>query len=706
MRYAKWIVHSVLLFTVPSVALSPQARPPVRTIQNQEPLQIASSLSYDDILHLIEDLESGELEKRCSEADLERVNHFFANLARQGVLPNEMEEAFVLENDIQELLYGEDNSYEYPFSFDEENDYLLIPAFLYGQGEVVLCKSWIHKKWDQAKHFVKKHKKAIIIAAAAVVAAAVVVGIVAAVSAASAAAAGAAASGSEGEEKKDEPASAPPTSSEPPLDPSSEASNLNVEEQISSFKESVAKEHFFQTSDNSTQQGELSLEENGRALGSLFAHESIPKGTSDTALDFGHREIDQKFATDYASLYADPNVDTDFTTLVFQIRGEKALESGYLQQAVQDFGRAIELGSTSPLPYLERGVAYFGLGDYDRSLEDYRQYTSQTPKTHSLSVSDFSLGFAKGLPKGIYDSGEGLFLFLSDLVTHPVHTGAQMWDALTLLSKLVSSEQWDALSELLAPEVCHLVTEWDTLPSNERGELAGYAFGKYGSDIAIPGTLAKAFSSGLKGAQEISRVCKSLQTVEQNLLLESVAGLENSEKIREFIQNTHRTATLADELGFTTRDMAQLKRAGSLEQTLATTFENIANQPALLKSVQRFKKAEAFLEPYSKGFMSETQAKELIRQAGIQTFSRPEGIPESFRVKLSNNGAGMKYVHPKNDQTYVRVMPGKPHSPFPNQQKPYVVQMKDGKTFDKFGNVVLSNSPEAHIPLEEFIYRD
>jgi|GEM_PF-2966978 len=28
--------------------------------------------------------------------------------------------------------------------------------------------------------------------------------------------------------------------------------------------------------------------------------------------------------------------------------------------------------------------------------------------------------------------------------------------------------------------------------------------------------------------------------------------------------------------------------------------------------------------------------------------------------------------------------------------------MKDGKVFDKHGNVVLSESPEAHIPLEEF----
>lgn len=50
-------------------------------------------------------------------------------------------------------------------------------------------------------------------------------------------------------------------------------------------------------------------------------------------------------------------------------------------------------------------------------------------------------------------------------------------------------------------------------------------------------------------------------------------------------------------------------------------------------------------------------------------------------------------------------MPGKPHSPFPYQRNPYVTQMINGETIDKFGNIVSSKSPEAHIPLEEYIYR-
>ena len=104
--------------------------------------------------------------------------------------------------------------------------------------------------------------------------------------------------------------------------------------------------------------------------------------------------------------------------------------------------------------------------------------------------------------------------------------------------------------------------------------------------------------------------------------------------------------------------------------------------------------------------MSESQARGLIHQAGVRTLPRPQGIPENFRVRVSDKGAGIKYVHPHHNHTSIRVMPGKPHSPLPYQQKPYVNHTRDGKALDKFGNIVKSDSPESHIPYEQFVYRD
>jgi|GEM_PF-741359 len=67
---------------------------------------------------------------------------------------------------------------------------------------------------------------------------------------------------------------------------------------------------------------------------------------------------------------------------------------------------------------------------------------------------------------------------------------------------------------------------------------------------------------------------------------------------------------------------------------------------------------------------------------------------------------GTEYSHPTQQRTSVRVMPGKPYSPCPRQQNPYIVHIKNGMTLDKFGKVVPSDSLEALIPSDEFVYRD
>ena len=49
-------------------------------------------------------------------------------------------------------------------------------------------------------------------------------------------------------------------------------------------------------------------------------------------------------------------------------------------------------------------------------------------------------------------------------------------------------------------------------------------------------------------------------------------------------------------------------------------------------------------------------------------------------------------------------MPGKPHSPLPCQQKPYIKQKVHGHYVDKEGNIVSGEISESHIPVEEFNY--
>lgn len=387
-----------------------------------------------------------------------------------------------------------------------------------------------------------------------------------------------------------------------------------------------------------------------------------------------------------------------------QIRGENALALGHYNKAVHDLGKAIETNPSDPLPYLERGAAHFGLGEYDRSLADYQQFTSQTESPHPHSVSEFCLGFTKGLPKGTYESGEGLFLFLVDFAKHPIQTSKQAFDSITTLADLVRRDEWGAVAEALSPEMHQLVTQWDTLSSSQRGELAGYAVGKHGADILIPGALAKVASKSVKSAQELAAVCKNLQIAHETLILETAAGIGDSAKIAEVLEAGQKTAFFAEELGFAAREAGQLKQAGILETTVANHYDSL--NISMQESIALHKRAQDILKPYSKKPMPEAKVRELIHETGMPTFSRPNGIPEDFLVMVADKGGGMEYVHPTNNHIRVRVMPGKPHSPNPSQQKPYVVQQKSGQAFDKHGNLILPEKTEAHIPLEEFVYRE
>ena len=103
--------------------------------------------------------------------------------------------------------------------------------------------------------------------------------------------------------------------------------------------------------------------------------------------------------------------------------------------------------------------------------------------------------------------------------------------------------------------------------------------------------------------------------------------------------------------------------------------------------------------------MPENKVRELIHETGIPTFPRPKGIPQNYVVSISETGAGMRYTDPIDTGTSIRVMPGKPHSPNLSQQKPYVIQQVKGRAFDRNGKFVSPDSPEAHIPIQEFIYR-
>lgn len=531
MRYLKILVHSILLLTTPFLLHYPI---PVHAETVQCKKQKDSILSYDEILYLLHDLENGELEKRCNQQDLDRINQFLVVLAKEGLLPKEKDEKLILNKDIEELIYEYENPYTCSFSFDE-----------FDEAEILLCKkSWTKRQWRHTRKFVKKHKKAILIGAAVVVAATIVVYAVAAASTAGAVAAGAASSGCDkkgkghSEPKNDRNPVEETQAEEIPIFHEAPVLEVVLEERLSTFKETMNEDVVLQQN-----QG-YPLEEAVRDLGSFLTHEVL-EGVA------------------------------QLVSVIPQ-----------LQEEIKEIGSRI-------------------------------------------------------LPESILQPADNCTFFSTESHEDLIAAGHQKID------------------QVFATNQAPLYTL-----SQEKG----FTFGI----LPPPGN----FSKGI-----------------------------NASKFREAIKGGQEVAVLSEELGFASREIVQLENAGALEKTVSGTFESIVTEKAMIESVEKFKNAREFLKPYKGQYLSEMQARDLIHQTGIKTFSRPNGIPENFRIKISGKGAGIKYVHPENEQTYIRVMPGKPHSPFPYQRKPYVVAMKDGKTLDKFGNIVRADSIEAHIPMEEFSFR-
>lgn len=99
---------------------------------------------------------------------------------------------------------------------------------------------------------------------------------------------------------------------------------------------------------------------------------------------------------------------------------------------------------------------------------------------------------------------------------------------------------------------------------------------------------------------------------------------------------------------------------------------------------------------------SEALAKGAGRTA--TSLPRPRGIPESWVAKPSKKGGGVKYSAPDNPHHSVRVMPGNPNSPHPGSRQPYVRHVRNGKSLDAQGRPVDVATPEAHIPLDQFVW--
>ena len=143
-----------------STILVPKSKKSLKIDQNK--LRRFQILSYDEILNFIESLKTDELEEKYSLEELNKINHWLAISARQGILSEDPNEIISLEEDIERLLFdGDERDYSVASAYG--GDYLIRPAICYNQKNQYVLINDISHAWKNTVKFVKKHTKEVLI---------------------------------------------------------------------------------------------------------------------------------------------------------------------------------------------------------------------------------------------------------------------------------------------------------------------------------------------------------------------------------------------------------------------------------------------------------------------------------------------------------------------------------------------------------------
>ena len=546
-------IPCIVLYFLPGFAELSVVQHQLQNVPETSKILSNDMLSFDEFLSLIDCIDNPTIASKLTEAQVDKIASLMALLAQKGVLTPNDELENLIAYDSQRLLSYDHSEFAYASVFSP-SDYKHFYPDRTCSYEITPC-GWVSKKWKQTRSFVRKHRTVIIIGAAVIVTATIAGIAIGAAAGAKTAGAGivctspylrSSASNSEPNltySPEQSPAfphnnhewvsSKPPDRSDPHLQPSSNEQFNQTQQIEADFKrllvEVLPPEELHAADPNHVER----LKNEIRQYSSLATHQVINDFESDTLLNKSdaihiHQKADEAYTTNFS--YKCP-IDSDtenFPAIAHYAVGHESLESGKPYEAIAALDKAIQINPESTDAYLDRSIAKLQLGKHNEALEDFSQYQDRKWTT---TVPEFTFGFVKGIPKGARDSCTNLIQLAEDIIVHPVQTGQQVWEALNMLSSMAKSGQWKEIGATLAPEVNELILEWDHISPDMRGEKAGYIFGKYGADIAIPGASAKLISKGCKGAKQLAIACKRLKTAEKTLLLEAATGFETASEI-------------------------------------------------------------------------------------------------------------------------------------------------------------------------------
>ncbi len=233
------------------------------------------------------------------------------------------------------------------------------------------------------------------------------------------------------------------------------------------------------------------------------------------------------------------------------VKGQAELEAGLYAEAVLSLSALVERSPKNKEVYFERANAYFELGDFDLSLNDYLTSEIKPYSVSSINMTAFSLGLTQGILQGGMQSGvefipsllssmqgigHGLWAFAQD----PVQVSIEFVQASQACIDFIRVHTSQEALEHLVPELKELIEKWDELEDVKRGNSIGSVIGKYGVDIFLGGTLVKGVQAvrALKQANNILTF-EAMAASEKNASLIKLEAARRAQARTETLQHAN-----------------------------------------------------------------------------------------------------------------------------------------------------------------------
>ncbi len=342
---------------------------------------------------------------------------------------------------------------------------------------------------------------------------------------------------------------------------------------------------------------------------------------------------------------------------IYLAQGKSYSDLALYNEAIEALTKAIQCNPENKEAYLERAGAYFEIGDYDGSIQDFLTSGYRTTPIDSSKL-DYAVGFLTGASSGLREalvqfipgllnSAKGLSSAIWSLAISPEQFSEDVWDACSSFIQFLSTHPNPEILESISPKLKALWYDRASLTPQQQGEYLGSLISKNGVELF-----------GAVGAMKAYRE----------------------------IRRANMIATL---------------------ETLATSKPKVIEKSAEWAAkhadvIKKMRVDEAFVKSLRKQNLSESAIRKTLHELGYETFRWPKNVPENFKVNFSQKNFGMEYVDPKSPHNSVRVMPGDPHSQYPWQNDTYVVHKRNSKFLDVNGKEVERKSKESHIPFDKF----